>query len=153
MDRSGQLNHSVTCSYLPNAFISGCLPPLHGKQRCPLSQAGREPLGMRCAAREEAPVVPLSLYFSLGQAPCGTWPRTASWCPPESLCGSILSPAPVFGEKADPMPSLSCAAGGFLSLLFSRARGMRHFKVLFLPSPHPRPLLELHSMARAMYCR
>lgn len=43
------------------------------------------------------------------------------------------------------MPCLSCAVGVFLSLFFSRASGMIYSKVLFLPSPHPCPLLAFHS--------
>lgn len=101
--------------------------------------------------QEKARVIALSLYFSLGRAPCGPCPQTTSWCPPGSLCGSMLIPAPGFRGKADPMPFLSCTAAGFLSQLFCGATAWYISKCVSCPSPIPAPYSCSTPTACAMY--
>lgn len=134
---------------MPNPLISGSFHLFHHEQRrLPVaSHQGPVQPAWSLQLQKEALVIPLSLYVPVGQtlvafaltATCP--PQTGSWCPPESVCESILISAPASMRKADLMPFLSCMAAVFLSQLFSSAYSVINFKMLPLPFPSSCPLL------------
>lgn len=64
MDKSSQVNHSVPCSDMPNALISGRLPLFHGKRRCLSVASWREALWHEVCSARRKPLSFLCLFLS-----------------------------------------------------------------------------------------